>query len=1006
MKIKNLLSIIIVMLALLPLGLSAKVIEVTDPGDHQDLQPYFQAAVDAALPGDEIVLPAGEFFVDGRVVVNKFIKIRGQGKGPGGTKLYRREEISDSTLSSWTWRMFIYVNMPTDAIGDLVISDIYFKGQYPSLSSGDGGSLAADNGIRIDNTRGFVIANCRFEHFGAAGIRVKHRDRMANGLIYNNEFIHNYKYNLDLGYGVSIYGNNTEWVPDPEFGTDNFIFIENNYFKEHRHSVSAGGSARYVFRYNEVVDNLWGHAVDAHEARGGTIGESTSYFSTRAYEVYNNHLHNTVYKDGVPITTPRDAAYLVRTAFGFRGGEGVVHNNKIEQYRIGFELFVFVHFPDDGPYPISYQIGWESGKNLGPNHTGTDAEALKGDLFEWDNDFVYFDPGDAILRKFYTYYESPDRLLKDRDYHRDTPRPGYSPYTYPHPRRSLVEPPVQKTITISIPNGGESWTEGTFHQIKWNASGLSSMVKVEYSLDNGSSWLTIAPSTPNDGNYNWTLPLVTSTQCLVKVSDAADPNAYDVSDNVFSIDPQVVQPELRLTAPNGGESIAAKSAYNVTWTSAGAIDKVKLEYSLDSGSTWALIADQVYNDGAYSWPVPDAASSTCLVRVTDTAGAASDVGDGTFSIVRTEAEIPVGPGYMIIGHSNSFTNGGSDFLLYKTNSNGVEVWRKNFGGAGDDVGLDLVKTADNGYIMVGYGNSYTNGGNDFLVYKLDSSGAIVWRKNFGGAGEDRALGVAATPDGGCLVAGYSDSLTNGGTDFLIYRLAANGNVTWRKNLGGVQNDQANSIAASTDGNYYVAGFSESYTKGMKDFMIYKLDIQGNVLWSDNFGGSYDDVCTDVEPTSDGGCLLTGYSRSFTFGGSDFLLFKIRSDGKKQGRKNYGGSNDDFGMKSRQTADGNYVISGYSESYTNGGCDFLAYKIDPRGKPFWMRNLGELNNDIELSITETSTGDLMMVGYSETVGGGETDVQLFTIDNNGNFKSSQKLGGSNYDYASSLVEVAN
>ncbi len=996
------------MLAMVPLGLSAKVIDVTDPGDHHNLQPYFQAAVDAALPGDEVVLPAGEFFVDGHVVVNKFITIRGQGKGPGGTELYRREDVSDSTLASWTWRMFIYVNVSTDEIGDLLISDIYFKGQIPCYATGDGGSLAADNGVRIDNTRGFVVTNCRFEHFGAAGIRVMHRDRMANGLIYNNEFIHNYKYKVDLGYGVSVYGNNNEWVPDPEFGTGNFIFIENNYFSEHRHSVCGGGAARYVFRYNEVVDNLWGHAIDAHEARGGTLGYSSNYFSSRAYEVYNNHLYNTVFKDGTPIATPGidPRSWLVRSAIGFRGGEGIVHNNKFEAYRFGFELFVFVHFPDDGPYPISYQVGWESGKNLGPNHTGIDAQSAAGDLFEWDNDYVSFDPSNSGLMEFYTYYESPDRLLKDRDYHRDTPRPGYTPYVYPHPRRSLYEPPVQKTVTITIPNGGESWIEGTLNQIKWKASGLSGYVKVEYSLDNGGSWLTIASSTPNDGNYNWTLPTTTSAQCLARVSDAADPSASDTSDNVFSIDPQLVQPELQLTAPNGGESIEAGSSYNVTWSSAGAIDKVKLEYSLNNGGAWALIADQVYNDGAYSWPVPGATSSSCLVRVTDTAGSVSDTSNGIFTIVKSDTEIPAGPGYMILGHSNSYTNGGSDFLLYKTNGNGVELWRQNFGGAGDDVGLGLTRTTDNGYILVGYGNSYTNGGNDFLIYKLDVAGSVVWRKNFGGAGDDRAVGVAPTPDGGCVVAGYSDSLTNGGTDFLVYRLAANGNVTWRNNFGGVQNDQANAITASTDGNFYVAGYSESFTNGAKDFMLYKLDIQGNALWFKNLGGTYDDVCTDVEATADGGCLLTGYSRSFTFGGTDYLIYKIRNDGKKQGRKNYGGTNDDFGMKSRQTADGNYVISGYTESFTNGGCDFLVYKVDSRGKPFWMRNLGELENDIDVSITETSGGDLVMVGFAETVAGGQTDVQVFTLDTSGNFKSSQRLGGSNYDYASSLVEVAN
>ncbi len=418
----------------------ATVTELENPGQHQDISSVLQTAVDAARDGDTLLLPAGEFVLDERVVIRTFISIKGKGRGVGGTKLYRRESVADSVLSSASWRQMFYFISSSDASSNSVISDIYFKGKNPSVRSGDGGSIAADNAIRIDNFKDFVITNCRFEHFGAAAVRIKHKDNLASGLIFNNEFIHNYKKNLDLGYGVSVYGNNNQWIDDPQFGSENFIFIEDNYFVGHRHSIAGGGAGRYVFRHNVAADNLFGHAIDAHEARGGTISQSTGYFSTRAYEVYENSVYNTKFKDGtlfIDGSTQEPYNRLVRVAIGIRGGEGLVYNNKIEGYRFGIELFVIPHFPGDDEYPISYQIGYQSGKKLGPRHSGNQLPEGGGDLFIWANTFIPFRASDPGFTPFYTGYERPDRLLKDRDYHLATEKPGYTPYTYPHPLRRL-----------------------------------------------------------------------------------------------------------------------------------------------------------------------------------------------------------------------------------------------------------------------------------------------------------------------------------------------------------------------------------------------------------------------------------------------------------------------------------------------------------------------------------------------------------------------------------------
>ena len=90
-------------------------------------------------------------------------------------------------------------------------------------------------------------------------------------------------------------------------------------------------------------------------------------------------------------------------------------------------------------------------------------------------------------------------------------------------------------ITVSYPNGGETLPTGAIVNITWSSTGTVGDVKIEYSTNNGGAWSTIAAATANDGSYSWTVPAVTSSQCLVRISEAADGMPIDSSDSVFSI---------------------------------------------------------------------------------------------------------------------------------------------------------------------------------------------------------------------------------------------------------------------------------------------------------------------------------------------------------------------------------------------------------------------------------------------------------------------------------------
>jgi len=91
-----------------------------------------------------------------------------------------------------------------------------------------------------------------------------------------------------------------------------------------------------------------------------------------------------------------------------------------------------------------------------------------------------------------------------------------------------------ETITVSSPNGGETWEAGTTHDILWSSENISGNVKIEYSTDNGTNWTAIETSTKNDGSYAWTVPDDPATECLVRIMDLDDV-PFDVSDDVFTI---------------------------------------------------------------------------------------------------------------------------------------------------------------------------------------------------------------------------------------------------------------------------------------------------------------------------------------------------------------------------------------------------------------------------------------------------------------------------------------
>ena len=153
----------------------------------------------------------------------------------------------------------------------------------------------------------------------------------------------------------------------------------------------------------------------------------------------------------------------------------------------------------------------------------------------------------------------------------------------------------------------------------------------------------------------------------------------------------------------------------------------------------------------------------------------------------------------------------------------------------------------------------------------------LWTRTYGGSNHDYARSVQQTPDGGYIVAGYTASFGAGGSDFYLVKINSQGDTLWTRTYGGSNGEEARSVQQTADGGYIVAGYTWSFGAGEYDFYLVRTNSQGSPLWTRTYGGSSYDYATSVQQTADGGYIVAGWTESFGAGNMDFYLVKTGPD---------------------------------------------------------------------------------------------------------------------------------
>lgn len=374
-------------------------------------------------------------------------------------------------------------------------------------------------------------------------------------------------------------------------------------------------------------------------------------------------------------------------------------------------------------------------------------------------------------------------------------------------------------------------------------------------------------------------------------------------------------------------------------------------------------------------------------------------------------------------------------------------WIKTFGGSEIDQAVSVVKSNDNGYVVLGTTSSVdgdivdkTSTDSDYWVLKLSETGNMIWSKTYGGSNDDVATHISNTSDGGYILSGYSRSSDGdvsgnaGFHDYWILKLDSAGNKMWNKTFGYAGSDQAWDVFQTSDGGYFVTGFfdvtasggagndgrSSGSRHGVGEYWAMKLNASGDYIWRRYFGGTNNDRSYDALQTSDGGFLLIGSSESNDFditdskGSYDYWIVKLDASGTKIWTKSYGGSEIENGYAAAASSDGNYIFVGDARSsdqdVTNpkGNADLWAVKFNPQGAIVWNKSIGGSQFDSARSITSMPNGFYLLSGATRSADGdvsannGENDAWMVIIDTNGTVLFEKNVGGSNFDFAEDAI----
>ncbi len=269
-------------------------------------------------------------------------------------------------------------------------------------------------------------------------------------------------------------------------------------------------------------------------------------------------------------------------------------------------------------------------------------------------------------------------------------------------------------------------------------------------------------------------------------------------------------------------------------------------------------------------------------------------------------------GYIIGSYTTSFPPSGTNLYAIKINNQGDTIWTSvvpNSNGAIASLSPCIRKTNDGGFVFAGSGAISPNF-QQIQLFKLNSNGSFLWKKDFGGSVDDFGASIQPADGDNFILAGYTYSYGHGNNrcDGWLIKVDSNGDTIWTHTYGGTNFDSFYFVRHTSDGGYIAVGTTQSYGNGEQGWVV-KTDAAGNELWSRDIGGTQIEKFQGVCETPTQGFILSGSTNSYGNGGHDAYFVEIDANGNILHQLTLGTSGNDYGATIEKINDNEYIASG-------------------------------------------------------------------------------------------------
>lgn len=259
--------------------------------------------------------------------------------------------------------------------------------------------------------------------------------------------------------------------------------------------------------------------------------------------------------------------------------------------------------------------------------------------------------------------------------------------------------------------------------------------------------------------------------------------------------------------------------------------------------------------------------------------------------------------------SGQNNRGGNDVFLSKHDNKNNLVWTRQFGTTGDDISKAIAVNPEYIYVIgstTGIFDSQSGkGGIDAFLTKFDSEGTQLWIRQFGSASNDYAYDVS-TDDSGIYITGYtygelSGEKKLGDADAFLAKYNPEGDLLWLKQFGSDNSDYGSGVSVS-ESSIYITGTTYGTLPGMdsigvSDAFIAKYNEEGDQIWVKQFGTSDSEYANGISVDHNGvyitGVTFGAFSGYSNIGGIDAFLSNYDHNGNQIWNRQFGTSDTDL-----------------------------------------------------------------------------------------------------------------